>query len=792
MSEETPHKRPHSAVTLYVVHHPDCKMAGDLAGKLYEWFRLGYQTGDTGSVSIPFWIRCQLSPVGGLNPRIEFDDASLNIVILLSSHEMVLDRDWRKALLDLQIEIAKRRNSSGDDCPSSGPSGLPSQIELLPAVLDDSFYNLTPIYENHNPLRLSHLESDEAKMAVLRRGVLEMTARTVSASLHEKGSGTGEMRVFLSHAKRDGTSIAEALRDAIRRFGQLTPWYDSNDLAISQGWTKTLNAAMDSTTEGMIAVVTDAYPTRPWCRKELQTARTPREYRPNPPGNRSASKVFALQPVIAVMQLGSNWTRGLATLEGIPRVGWSTAQPLQSIEGIVDRLVLEMMLHKVRRKTALDLALRANDPSVWFLTWVPDGWTLAQLAKEFLKSNPGSSTKHLSSTATVDATGLTIVYPGVELSPAENEDLEIQLQAFGTTVRLLSYQEWDEYSLRGNPSNSATAAANSPRKRSLLIALSAGGDPTELASEGLRVEHVDELFERVTMRVLAAGHRIAFGGSLNNPDARLTQNMIDTTLRWRTQRDESPVASDDAQMTKNPQPQLEYLTTPGDWPLVNYSSFPHCNDLRPEQEARWIGLCRVKRILPRGLAVSDRALKSDCLPLRRDLAKLHADALSKMRRLSSRHADLRIVWGGKIVGASGWMAGILEEIGCSLENRQPVLIIGALGGSAGLVAKFLADVKQTWPNDLSLAACRNDSRDAWLNAEERGALEARLKGYQRRLTEYRAKLHADLPQIAGISRNLLKNALDSNRSTSQILSDVEQFLAEVQAAGLHRCRTPAS
>ena len=294
------------------------------------------------------------------------------------------------------------------------------------------------------------------------------------------------------------------------------------------------------------------------------------------------------------------------------------------------------------------------------------------------------------------------------------------------------------------------------------------------------------------MRVLAAGHRIAFGGSLNNPNARLTQNMIDTTLRWRTQRDEQPVASDDAQMTKNPQPQLEYLTTPGDWPLVNYGAFPHCNDLQPEQEARWIGLCRVKRITPRGLAVSDQALKSDCLVLRRDLAKLHADALSKMRRLSSRHADLRIVWGGKIRGASGWMSGILEEIGCSLEQRQPVLIIGALGGCAGLVAKFLADVNQAWPKDLSLAACSNDSRDAWLSAEERRMLETRFKGYQQLLIEYRAELHGDLPKVAGISRTLLKSALDSNRSTSQILSDVEQFLAEVQAAGLHRCRTPAS
>jgi hypothetical protein len=770
MSEETQTKGPHSAVTLYVVHHPDCKMAGELAGRLYEWFRLGYQTGDTGSVSIPFWIRCQLSPLGRLNPEIRFQDASLNIVILLSSHEMVLDRDWRKALLDLQIEIAKLGNSSGDNSPSSGGSGTPSQIELLPAVLDDSFYNLTPIYENHNPLRLSHLESDEAKVAVLRRGVLELTARILYSHLDQPEGDFREMRVFLSHAKKDGAAVAEQLRDGIRRFGQLIPWYDANDLAIARGWDKTLQDAMNLTTAGMIAVVTDAYPTRPWCRKELQRARTPLDLykylgRPSP-----GSRVFAIQPVVAVFSLGTSWTRGLATLEGVPRVGWSPVQPLESIEGVVDRLVLEIMLHQVRRKTAMEMAERAQDPHALFLTWVPDGWTMAQLAKIHLQDSTSPARGQAGPMSSLPHRPLTIVYPGVELSPAEKEDLEIELQAFGQGTTLLSYQEWEERCLKTSSTSLSTFSAHQKPTKHLLIALSAGADQREMAEYGLRSEHIDETMVRIVMRVLSAGHRLAFGGTLNNPKHALTNQMIDTTLRWAN------LKALDGEGVRT----AEYLKDPSLWPLVNYSAYPFYNDLEPQKEATWIGFCRIVRVPPkRTLAEADRPLKAECLVQRRDLAKLNADALTRMRKISTRCSDLRIVWGGKVKKAMGWMPGILEEVGFSLEQKKPVLILGALGGCARLIANFLSTPDGEWSSHLSLQSCADSSRDAWLTQAERNELQQRIELYKSLLYNYRNELHGTHPLICGVDRRLLLTALSPNLGTTQILYHVEQFIDEV-------------
>lgn len=64
------------------------------------------------------------------------------------------------------------------------------------------------------------------------------------------------------------------------------------------------------------------------------------------------------------------------------------------------------------------------------------------------------------------------------------------------------------------------------------VALSAGGDKKELAPLGLGMEHVEELLVRMARRLLAEGHLLAFGGTLNKPDEALTELLIDAALGW--------------------------------------------------------------------------------------------------------------------------------------------------------------------------------------------------------------------------------------------------------------------
>ena len=170
----------------------------------------------------------------------------------------------------------------------------------------------------------------------LRRSVTEATARAIRGEGFESPP---PLNVFLSHAKKDGQEIAKSIRDGVRNFGQLVAWFDANDLPYGAAWESPMVRAAATDTAAMIVTMTDTYPTRPWCRKEAQLARTPKRLE-RPKGN----QVWKVQPVVAVHQPGTAWVRGVPMLDGVPRIGWNPYWANDMTEQIVDRLVLEMLL----------------------------------------------------------------------------------------------------------------------------------------------------------------------------------------------------------------------------------------------------------------------------------------------------------------------------------------------------------------------------------------------------------------------------------------------------------------
>jgi len=276
----------------------------------------------------------------------------------------------------------------------------------------------------------------------------------------------------------------------------------------------------------------------------------------------------------------------------------------------------------------------------------------------------------------------------------------------------------------------------------LLIALSAGGKNEELAAQGLGTEHIEELMVRVAMRLLKDGHRLAFGGTLGNPDQPLTQFLIDTAQSWLDE--ESARQSD--------------VTRPETWPLANYSAWPFHTIISEEQRAQMVGICRFVSVDPSGVAKADLDAAVENWHDNPQARLFAADGLSTMREQSAREADLRIVWGGRIAGATGWMAGILEEVAFSLEYEKPVLVLGGFGGCARLLAGFLADENAPWPAQLTLAACADPERDGLLTDSERNSLDERLEQAKTRLMEFRSRLSSN-DTVNGVSAELIRDAL---------------------------------
>ena len=234
---------------------------------------------------------------------------------------------------------------------------------------------------------------------------------------------------------------------------------------------------------------------------------------------------------------------------------------------------------------------------------------------------------------------------------------------------------------------------------------------------------------RVSASLLRKSHRLLFGGTLGDKDKRLTEHLIDTTQVWLNE--DVGKAAD--------------INIPETWPLTNYAAWPHYTKVLSQRRARLVGICNFIDIDPNGTSKRELSRLADSKePQDQTRVKLEfAAALTQMRQESAKLADMRIVWGGKIRGSSGWLPGIFEEVGCTLDEERPVLIFGGFGGCARKIASFLTDPKANWPVELDLSSCASAERDQLLTEEERQQLVERADKYKRLVSEYRTKLQGE-------------------------------------------------
>src|SRR5262249_14594830 len=120
-----------------------------------------------------------------------------------------------------------------------------------------------------------------------------------------------------------------------------------------------------SYSDSLIAVLTDAYASRPWCRAELLMARTPRQFAPN-------LNVWTIRPVVAIDALDKEFTTAIPELGSVPVRRWN----IETAAEILYRLVLERLLIECHARVAASLE---QCPGRHYLTWLPDLSTVASL-----------------------------------------------------------------------------------------------------------------------------------------------------------------------------------------------------------------------------------------------------------------------------------------------------------------------------------------------------------------------------------------------------------------------------
>ncbi|MCB1739799.1 MAG: toll/interleukin-1 receptor domain-containing protein [Gammaproteobacteria bacterium] len=351
-------------LSIHVLWHPETGDGPELARAVYRWFRGDERRLDEVGKGVPVFYRWQPASAEQPAPRpIHCQGDELCVVVPLIDEHMVIDPVWRRYLLE-QI-----------DRPG---------VHVYPAALHPSAFNMPGRFSRLNYLRLEQREDpstwswQEHQRARTERLLGQLT-QAISRLLLARPRGRDgtdpgpAVRVFISHAKQDGTAIARQLREALLNYGQLEVFFDESELAFGYEFERALedSARVAGQTAAMIVVYSDAYPTRPWCVRELRLAQTPRRMGETSPHDR----VWRRKPMLVLDALEQTRTRFLPELGNAPVLRWDPGRARL----IIDTLMREVLLYTFNELRAL---AQANDGTALHINCVPDLYALACIQRE--------------------------------------------------------------------------------------------------------------------------------------------------------------------------------------------------------------------------------------------------------------------------------------------------------------------------------------------------------------------------------------------------------------------------
>lgn len=412
---------------IYILWHPECAHGAAIAWQIRQWLRPAAGQGPRifyRSEAAPGGATRLPLPLPGENRTWPADllpqqpGDTLQIVIPLLDHHVVTDPAWRWWLEQL-----------------SEPGPLPFPRMFLPVALTRTAFNAPAAIAKQNFLRIPDVLNTPAEalwveplesplLGSLLKPLTEALCRIVLTDfrndVESNSRKSAPLRLFISHAKADGTGPASRLRDYIYSRTQLAAFYDENNIPYGDSFSQVLEASLASgETAALIAVVSDAYATRPWCRRELRSFCQPKCIMPG------YAEVWALQPVLVVDVLeGKRLTRGLTELATVPVLRWRDGLPdWQQEETVITTLLREVFFDGYARLVSRHFALTESEPRI-ILSWKPDVVTLLHI----LANRPDGRN-----------TLTTILYPGRELSSTDEETLH---QLF-PNITFLSFAEAD-------------------------------------------------------------------------------------------------------------------------------------------------------------------------------------------------------------------------------------------------------------------------------------------------------------------------------------------------------------
>lgn len=283
---------------LHLVHHPLCPDGDGLGERLFRTLFEDPADLTAHGLRIPvrIWSGDGEDAEAGAPAGPDPDAAEQTVVVVLVDDHFLASPAWTGHL----------------DRLATG-AGAGERFLLLPVALSEEALQLQSAAGDVHWIRASGTDGAARQTYIVNRVIHALLGIMRSEPVN----------VFVSHAKVDGESAAEQIRDFLHRSTTVRDWFDRHDLEPGQRWRDVIRGAASHNL--LLAVRSDAYTTREWCRIEVLEAK------------------LHGSPVVVVDALKVGENRSFPYLGNGPAVRWRADPSAKDFEGLLTVMLLETL-----------------------------------------------------------------------------------------------------------------------------------------------------------------------------------------------------------------------------------------------------------------------------------------------------------------------------------------------------------------------------------------------------------------------------------------------------------------
>ena len=279
---------------------------------------------------------------------------------------------------------------------------------FMPVQLTQHSWPIDARLENLNFLRGWAIDDDAERRRFITRRIIQLLLRRLQ--VNPSAEDAPPLTIFLSHTKLDLEAEPRVVKALLAHLTANQPqktWFDSGDIEVGSRFAKEIEGGVEDA--ALLAVLTDSYSSRSWCRREVLLA-----------------KHFQ-RPVVVVDAVQEREVRSFPYVGNVPVVRWKG-----DAQEVIDLLLREALRQAVaaesleKRKQPDDVVLPAGPELVTLVHRKPD--------QVVLYPDPPLGAEEL---AVIENTGIRVE------TPLERHARECALSAKSLTVALSASSDDD-------------------------------------------------------------------------------------------------------------------------------------------------------------------------------------------------------------------------------------------------------------------------------------------------------------------------------------------------------------